>query len=955
MVTTARYAGPRRRWPLVVAAVIVGVVVLFTALAGYVTDLMWFSEVGHEVVFWTTLRTKLLLGLAFGLVFGVAVYVNLVIARRLRPAVRPALTPDQEVIERFRDLATPYLRWAIPLGSIILGAIVGFTVSGEWRTFLVWRNAGGVSFGDPEPQFGLDPAYYIFTLPWLRFLQGWLFTSLVGITLLTAIAHVLWGGIRPQAPGFAEKVSPGVRAHLSVLLGLIMLVKAWGYWLGRYTLLSSKRGVVEGASYTDVEAQLPALTFLTIAAILCAVLFFLNIRLRQWSLPIIAVALLGLVSILLGAAYPAFVQRFQVDPNEQERETRYIDRNMQGTRLAFGLTEIEEEPFTGAVPITAQEAAENETTISNIRLWRAASVGGEESVLLENFQATQRIFQYYDFHDVDVDRYVIDGRPRVLMVGAREVSQDGITGGGQTWQNRHLAYTHGYGAVGSLVNTATSEGRPILTLQDLPPEGEPVLDQQRIYFGEDDDVGFVVVNTTTSELDFDGTADPSGYQGTGGIPLDDILTRAMFAWRFRDYNLLISSSITSDSKIMIYRDIHDRVQKPVPFLGFDADPYFAIVDGRPVWIWDAYTYAENYPYSQSVDLALATDNQLGGEVNYLANPVKAVVDAYDGSITYYTDLSEPIAQVWDRIFPGLFTDRAQAPASLQEHFRYPENLLQVQAYQYANYHVPDAAAFYNKSDFWEIPDDPTVGVRADGSTAKVRPYYQLLKLPGQASETFELVLPLVPEERGNLRAWLSASSDPGTYGRLTAFTYPEGRNVEGPAQVFARINQDPVFSGQRSLLGQEGSEVLFGELLIIPVEDSLLYIQPVYVRAEGEATVPELKRVLVVNGSFGDVALGNSLAEALDVAVEGEIDEPPPGGGEGSIRQRVERLLAEAQDHYENAQAALAAGDLGLYQEEVDAAADAIAQAQELLGGQEEEPEEPGATPTPSATASPSP
>jgi len=430
-MSTIRLPSRSRRWPLVVIGAVVVALILFTALSGFVIDLLWYREIDQSGVFWTVLRTKTVLAVVFGLLFFGILYVNLIIARRIRPTTR-ILSPDQEVLERIRDVTDPLVRWALPLGSAVLAFLVALGVTGEWSNFLLWKNSAGVTFGNPEPLFQRDPAFYVFSLPWLRFLQGWLFSTLVGVTILVAIAHVLWGGIRPQAPMFADKVTPAARAHLSVLLGLIFLVKAWGYWLGRFDLLTSPRGVVEGASYTDVKAQLPALNFLAIVAVICAILFFANIRLRQWSLPIIAVALLALVSVLLGAVYPAFVQQFRVKPNEQQDEMPYIRDNINATNLAFGLNNIQSEQRNVTGPLTARQLADNAGTESNIRVWRPP-------VLKENLQSVQRFRQYYDFNDVDVDRYDVNGAERVLMISAREVHQLGLDPGSQTWQNVHLA------------------------------------------------------------------------------------------------------------------------------------------------------------------------------------------------------------------------------------------------------------------------------------------------------------------------------------------------------------------------------------------------------------------------------------------------------------------------------------------------------------------------------------
>ena len=948
--TTIRIGSRPRRWPAYVLAGIVALAVAFTLLSGFVIDVLWFREVDQTSVYWTTLRTKALLGVVFGAAFFALLYVNLLIAQWLTPQTR-VLTPDQEVLERIRESVEPYVRWLLPLGALVLAVLVGIGVSGEWDTFVLWRNGSELTFGKPEEQFDLDPAFYIFTLPWLRFVQGWLFSSLVGVTVLTALVHALWGGIRPQAPVFADKVTPAVRAHLSVLLGLIFLVKAWGYWIGRFDLLTSTRGAVQGASYTDVNAHLPALTFLTVVALICAVLFFVNIRVRLWSLPIIAVVLLGIVSVLLGAAYPAFVQQFRVGPNEQEYERDYIDRNIAGTRAAFGLDAIEDVQPTLGDPLTPEEREANATTLDNVRLWRP-------SILQESFRSLQRIRQYYDFPDVDVDRYQTSEGPRLLMLSPREVIQSGIPESGQTWTNEHLTYTHGYGAVAALASAASSEGQPVFTLEDIPlsPDGEPAIapDRTSIYFGQipsPETTPFVVVKTGTAEVD-DANADTE-YEGTGGIEVGNFVQRAMFAWRFRDVNLLTSGQITDDSRIMLYRDLASRVPKVAPFLRYDYDPYLAVIDGRPTWIWDAYTVSDAYPYSQTIDVTEATGYQISEDVNYMRNSVKVVVDAYDGSMEFYADLTEPIVRAWSGVFPKLFTDITTASEELEAHFRYPENLFQVQAAQYANYHVTDADDFYRKQDFWQVPVDPTEASAADAGAAPgttitqaqpLRPNYVLSALPGEPAETFRLVIPFVPAERENMVSFLSASSDPEDYGKLVALEVPAGQTIEGPGQVFKRMQADQAFSEQRTLLGQAGSEIRFGDFLVIPVGQTFLYVQPVYVQAEQENSLPELQFVLAVNGSGEPVALGTNLAEALDEAI-GVGEEPqgpgeePPGPGEepqeptGPTEQQVEALLAEALQHFAAADEALRAGDLAAYQAEIARAQALVAQAEALAAG----------------------
>lgn len=948
--------GEGRRWPYVVVGGIVAAAIVLTALSGFFVEILWFREVGLGRVFWGILGARGLLAVVFGGLFFVGLYVNLLIVRRLRPRFRP-MTLEQEILERYRMAAEPYLRWLLPAFSALIASFVGLGVTGRWETFLLWRHSAGVSFGFRDPILGRDGAFYVFSLPWLEFVQGWLFSALVGITVITAFGHYLWGGIRPQATVPVEKVTPQVKAHLSVLLGLILLVKAWGYYLGTFDLLTSPRGVVAGASYTDVKAQLPALRILIFIAVVCALLFFVNIRMRGWALPVIAVGLLALVSVVAGGAYPAFVQRFRVAPQELQRERPYIARNIEATRAAFGLDRITTQQRSASLRVTAEQIAENGGTISNIRLWRP-------EILKEDYEGLQRIRQYYAFSDVDVDRYPIGGVRRLVMISAREISQAQIPAGGDTWQNRHLFYTHGFGAVASAVNTATPEGAPRFTLRDIPPVGEPPLegDGQRIYYGELSDVPFVVVRTATGELDYQGTpADDQEqvtyrYDGTGGIPIGGLLERALFAWRFRDVNLLISGLIQDDSRIMIYRSIYERVPRAVPFLRFDGDPYAAIVDGRLVWIWDAYTTTDRYPYSQPVALEdVVAPTQPGppplvGEVNYIRNSVKVVVDAFHGSMTFYVaDPADPIIQVWQQAFPGMFTSLEDAPPALVDHFRYPENLFQIQAYRYATYHVTDPDIFYGKQDFWAVPVDPTQetdqGIRTT-TPVPMRPYYLLMRLPGDTRERFVLIQPFTPLGRQNLVAWLAVNADPGPdYGRILAYRFPTGQTVEGPEQIFARINQDVRFSAERTLLSRGGSQVKFGDLLVIPIDDGLLYVLPMYVRSDQAFAIPELKRVVVVNGA--KVGIGTTLEQALQDSLSGEVtpspgQEPPPTG---TIDQQIRALLEEAAARFEAADAALRAGDLATYQREIDAAREAVERANELAA------QPAGAGPAPSPTA----
>ena len=946
----------RQRLVLIIGGGVVVLLIVLGILSGFYVDLLWFREVGFDGVFWSVFWSKVLLGLVFGVLFFVLLLANLLIARRLTPRYR-VLGPEQEIIERYRAVFEPYARFILPGVSAFIALFVGIAAAAQWQTFLLWKSASpevatfGAAFADDV--FGRDPSFYIFILPFQKFLQGWFFSALVGTTLIVILAHYLSGGIRTQTIG--ERVTPQVKAHLSVLLGLIILVKAWGYYLGRFDLLVSPRGVVTGASYTDVVAQLPALNVLIVIAVICAVLFLVNIRMRGWIFPGLGVGLLALTSIVAGGIVPAFVQKFRVDPQELQKERTYIARNIEATRTAFGLDRIERPASTSvSEDLTAADLEENAATVENIRLWNP-------SILNDSYDQLQRIQPYYEFEDVDVDRYDIFGEQRLVMLSPREVAQTQIPGGGDTWQNQHLVFTHGYGVVASRVNAATVEGAPEFVLRDIPPEGEGIeLDQERgaqIYYGELADVPYVVVGgSDQKEFNFPTTAGvvasaaeaqtTTSYSGRGGISIGSLFRRLTFAYRYRDVNLLISGLIDGDSKILINRDLETRVRKAAPFLEYDGDPYSAIVDGRLIYIWDAYTTTDLYPYSERVSLSDATGEQMTGQTNYIRNSVKAVVDAYDGTLTFYVaDPEDPLIRVWSNAFPELFTDLSEVDPELEAHFRYPENLLQIQAMQFANYHITDPDSFYTKERFWAIP--PALSITPDkGPTDKpMRPYYVLLKRPGEVEEEFVLFMPFTPFNRPNMVGYMIGQSDPGVRGNAIAVEFPT-ENVQGPQQVRARIDQDPAVTQQITLLGQEGSDVRFGDLLVIPIEDAFLYVQPLFLVSSQENAIPELQKVIVVHGST--VTIGDTLPEAL-AATFGEEppEEEPPTGEEPPAEADVGALLAAALQHFQRAEELLMQGDLAGYQREIEAGRALVQRANELTGSPEPTPT---ATPTPTPT-----
>lgn len=931
-----------RRPLIVIGASVVALVVILGGLTGFYVDVLWFREVGFSSVFWTVMWSRILLALAFGLLFFILLYANLLIVRAIRPRYQ-VFAPGEEAVDRYRTAIEPYAKWILPGVALVFATFGAVGVATQWEVFQQWRVAGEVSFGVTDPVFDRDISFYVLSLPFQEFVQSWLFSTLVVITVVSAGAHYLWGGIRLRAVG--ERVLPQVKAHLSVLLGLIVLTKAWGYRLGQFDLLRSPRGTVTGASYTDVNAQLPALTLLIVISVVVTVLFLVNIRFRGWALPAVGLILLVLTSVVAGAIWPAAIQRFRVDPQELQREREFIARNIEFTRRAYGLDRIEMESFPAEPEVTTEELEASQGTIDDIRLWAPNT-----DILGRTYQQLQRIRPYYEFNDVDVDRYEIDGEKRLVLLSPRGISQDGIPGGGGTWQNRHLFYTHGYGAAAIRGHDVLGEGVPVFILGDIPPEGELAgdLEQPRVYFQETSDVPFIVVKTDTQELDF-----PRGenefarttYEGEGGIEVGGFFRRLALAWQYRDVNLLISGLIDSESRVLINTDIPTRVEKVAPFLELDWDPYAAIVDGRMVWIWDAYTTTDRYPYSEIVDLSEVSSG-LSGRANYIRNSVKIVIDAFDGTMDLYVvDEEDPIIQGWREVFPDLFTPGSEASEALREHFRYPEDLFRVQSNQFANYHVTDPGQFYAKEDFWAIPRvpvDPTAAAE-EGEIEQLRglePYYVLMPLPGEegGGEQFVLFTPFTPADRPQMVAWMAAVSDPDDYGRMVTFEFPLERNVPGPENIAALIAQDTEISQQISLWDQLGSQVIHGDLLAIPVGQGFLWVQPLYLRSSTESAIPELKRVVVASGET--VTMGINLEDALAQAFEVETEEPPPDDGEPQppgepepeLPPGVRALLEEAEDHFERAQEFLQEGDLAGYQREIEAAQRAVQEAAELAG-----------------------
>jgi len=963
-----------RRILLIALAAVLGVLLIsLRGIAGFYTDYLWFKELGYTEVWRGLLLAKALPSAVFTAVFFLLILGNLIIADRLQPRFRPA-GPEEELVEKYRQFIGPYAG-RVRLGvAAFLAVVAASGLTSQWNSWILFRNR--VPFGGrPDPQFGADIGFYVFTLPFLRFIFEWTFAALVIVLLVTAVAHYLNGGIRVQGP--LQRVTPQVKAHLSVLLGAMALLKAFGYWLQRFELNFSTRGHVQGASYTDVKAQLPALNMLIVISIVAAALFFVNRWLKGWVLPIIAVGLWSFVSVVLGSIYPTIVQKASVEPNEQQKESRYIQRNIDATRRAFGLDKVAVKPFEYKEDLKAETIRANDGTIDDIRLW--------DPHVLRDTYTPQQVRPQYTFRDVDIDRYEINGELRQVLIAARELDLERLPS--QTWQNRHLVYTHGYGIVASPSNGVVPPGSPEFILKDIPPQGSGIeVTQPAIYYGENLP-SYAFVNTKLKEFDFpraEGDATTT-YAGKGGVKVGNILRRTALFLRFADIKVLISGQITSNSRAMYLRDIRDRVGKAAPFLKFDADPYPVILKGRVLWVIDGYTTSDRYPYSQSYSATgnrLDSSSGLHGSLNYVRNSVKATIDAYDGTVKFYVydDLSnpDPIVKAYRKAFPRLFTDRSQMPEGLVDHLRYPEDLFRVQTDRFARYHVTEPIPFYQNARAWAVAQNPDVQTTQTSTAAatqqtgpgrpaaitptrrdRMKPYYLQMRLPGQPEEGFLILQPFVPVATGrteltNLASFMVAKSDAGEYGRLEAYTMPGGTGVNGPEQIDSLLNSTPEYSTLRSLLSREGSTFVQGSLLLIPIEQSLLYVRPVYVQGSGTTKLPEFRRIAAVYGNRA--VIGTSLADVLSQLFP-DLGPPPPAGGIGGVLTPppadgappptdVAGLLAEADKAYTDAQTALKAGNLADYQKAVDRMADLIRRAQAASGGATTTTTAPGVTTT---------
>lgn len=935
---------PRVSRRAVVLGVIFVLIMLLLGSTRFFTDVLWFNEVGFTSVLWTSLRAQFFTGLVIGVITASIIWLNLVIAARVKPTYtipRVAVAGKEDPVAQYRDALLPYLKWIRLAAAIGIGFLAGVAASTAWQTVLLWLNR--VPFGETDPQFGKDIGFYMFELPLYDQATDWLWFAVIAALFLSVASHYLNGAIRPELG--VRGIVPGALAHVSVLLGVLALIKSLQYYLGTFQLNFSARGTVTGASYTDVNAQLPALYLLAIISIISAVLFIVNIRARTLRLPLAAFVIWILVAVLAGGVWPMVVQRFSVDPQEPQRERRYIERNLAATRAGFDLSDVTRRNYPALRALSEEQIRANEGMLQNVRLW-------DYSILQRAYAQLQAIRTYYQFHDVDIDRYNIDGEARQVLLSARELSISDIPEQSQSWQNVHLQYTHGFGLVASLANESTSAGQPQFLVRDAPGilrEGAEALDleQPRIYFGE----GFAaheysIVNSEQDELDYpiEGGVQRSNYEGQGGIALGNIFQRLAFAIRERDPNLVLSGLINPDSRILIYRNVRNRVLRAAPFLDLDGDPYPAVVDGRLVWILDGYTSSPWYPYSEHYNAGQVVGGneagRLDGAINYIRNSVKVTLDAYDGELKFYiVDPDDPMIQAYQNAFPALFT--AEEPSDdLRAHFRYPEDLFKVQSAVYSIYHMEDPENFYSREDAWDIPPAPRVGdFDSTLESELTEPVYLLFRPPGSVQQEFVLTRPFLPRRRPNMISMLIASSDPHNYGQLVSLEFPRSSPPPGPQQVNNLINQDVEIKRLLTLLSQEGSAVQFGALVTLPIEDAVLYIQPIYITAE-RGGIPELKKVVVALGE--ELVMEDTLDEAL--ARLFEFDEAPAetpsdeGDDESdpadpTVSDDLQELIDRAQSLYEQAQQALAAGEFERYGRLIERLGAALQEAQQESGG----------------------
>ena len=903
------------------------------AIATFFTNYLWFESIDLTSVWFKILLTKTILVAVTSLIAFAFIFINLRLAVRATPVMDIFESfENQDPLSRFRAWTNErFLRYRL-IGAVGLSLFLGAGASQLWEQVLLFLNQK--SFGITDPVFNYDVSTYVFGLPLYRLFVSWGFQLVIFTSLIILLFFVATGAVQLR-PGRFPDVSSGAKAHLSVLLAFIALLKAFAYRLDALELLYSPRGKVFGASYTDVVAHLPALNLLILISLFGAILLLVNIRRRGWLLPATAISLWLAVSIIVGGLVPAAIQRFRVVPDELNKELPYVANHIDYTRLAYNLNTIEEKSFEASPNLSSSDIADNAQTVDNIRLW-------DPTVLAETYSQLQEIRAYYALDEVDVDRYEINGELTQVMVSARELDQTNLPAVG--WVNERLQYTHGFGVVFSPANNVASQGQPDFYVKGVPATttvSELEVKQPRIYFGESaDSLEYVVVNSLQDEVDYPLSTEGqsvayTNYSGEGGVGIGSFFRRLGFALRYSELNLLISNQLSDDSKLIMERNIVSRVKKGAPFLYTDNDPYLALIDGQLFWIIDMYTVSDKYPYAQPADTRRINENSgLPMNFNYLRNSVKAVVNAYDGTLNYYVvDEEDPIIQSYVDIFPELFSSKSEMNSELLDHIRYPEDLFTVQSDMYRDYHMIDPRVFYADEDPWVIPTDSSTTPRVAtlrGEFTEIGfkpmlPYYLLMNLPGETDLSYLIFQPFNPENRPNMQSFLVADADPENYGQLIDFRLPKGEFVDGPSQVATRINQDPDISQIFTLLDQQGSSVIKGNLFVVPINQSILYYQPIYLQGE-QNPLPEFKFVVVV---FQDrIIMEETLSDALDSIFGEGISEDSQN--ENDSESPLD-LLQKASAAFDRAQEELVAGNLGKYQELIERAQSLVALAIDLL------------------------
>jgi uncharacterized protein len=973
---------PSRRSRALVITAIVLVVAFFglTTFANFYTNVLWYRDIGFGSVYSRLLWTRVVLFLVFGVLMGAVVAVSMIVAFRTRPLFHPQ-SPEQSGLDRYRQAVTPIRTWLVVGLALLLGIFAGTSGAGEWRTYMLWRN--GVPFERKDAYFGKDIGFFVFDLPWYHFLTDFVMAVAVVALLAAAVVHYLYGGIRLQSPG--DRLSGAAQAQLSVLLGVFVLAKALDYWLDRYDLAFQKGSLLTGITYTDDNAVLPAKAILMGIALICAVLFFVNVWRRTWLLPSLGLSLLVLSAILLGLIWPGIVQQFQVKPSEADKESSYISKNIDATRAAYDIDTVAEYRLPASGTTATEVDAENDPSITSVPLV-------DPSLVRDVFQQNQQVRGYYSTADVlDVDRYNIDGNDRALVLGVRELDQSALNSDVKNWLNLHTVYTHGNDVIAAFANQRGVSNSP-LELGDTDrtqwaegnQPGQDALEQAvgkyetRVYFGENSpdysvvgkaskDAPSVELNLNTAASGGDDDAETTTtYDGDGGVPVGSTFRQLLYAIKFGSTNFLLSGRVNSNSEVIYNRDPADRVRKVAPWLTLDDDIYPAVIDGKIEWIVDGYTTTDQFPGSERESFKTMTDDTLQDEtglrtlptdeINYMRNSVKATVDAYDGTVTLYAwDDQDPILKAWSAAFPGTVKPRTDIPPELEEHLRYPEDMFKVQRYQYARYHVTDPNAWFQDNNRWDVPEDPN----PTGTAKSLQPPYRMfvtqpsgLIPSGTDSETaadvptgatWSMTSTFVPYKRSNLAAYVSVDSDATSddYGQIRVIDVIDEQQ-QGPGQVANNMRSDPTVSATLAEFNRSGNSVSYGNLLTVPVGDELMYVEPVYVRlaTTNAANFPILRYVLV--SYQGDIGIGRSLSAALESALDNTDqpgDEPSggttptptpsgepsdePTGQPGSVRE----LLALAQQEFEAADQALSAGDLAEYQRHIQKAQDYVNQA----------------------------